>query len=252
MPRSIWNGTIAFGNVRVPVKLHTAVEPGGLSLREVHAGDAAPIRHLRFCTEEDREVPYSEVVKGYEVGDGEYVVLDREEIAAAARDRGRIIEIEEFVEAAEIDPVFHERTYHLGAGDDGRAYAVLREAMRRTGRAGIGRFSFRNREYLASIRARGAVIELHTLRFHDEVIDPSEIEVRSPGREPGERELKLAHRLIDSLREEFDPGAYADTYTAALMETIEAKAAGEKPPEKPRRSREESGDLSSALESSLG
>jgi DNA end-binding protein Ku len=252
MPRSIWNGTIAFGLMTVPVKLHTATESKTVSFREVHLDDGAPIEHRRFCSKEDKEVPYEQVVKGYEVEEDSYVVLDKDEIAAAAGDGAHRIDVEHFVDAAEIDPIFFDRTYYLGAGEDGAGpYRLLRDALEKTGRAGIGRFTFHDREYLTAVRARDGVLVLHTLRFADEIVPGSDIEVPAPGRGPGEREVEMARALVDTLHTEFRPEDYEDEYRAAVLAVIERKRKGEEivPEEEPAA--DDSGDLMATLQASL-
>lgn len=252
MPRSIWNGTITFGLVTVPVKLYAAIEPKTVRFREVHLSDGARIEHRRFCSEEQREVRYEEVVKGFEVAPGEYVELDRQEIAAAAQPRSHVVDVEAFVDAAAIDPVFYERAYYLGAGDAGEdAYRLLHEALGRSTRAAIGRFPFHNREYLAAIRPFGQVLALHTMRFADEVVPGEEIEVTAPQRRPEDREIRTAEQLVASLHREFDPRAYRDEYREGVLQLIERKAAGETivPPEP--EPRVEPPDLVAALEASL-
>src|SRR3954452_924561 len=202
MARSIWNGTIAFGLMTVPVKLHTATESKTVHFHEVHLDDGARIEHRRFCSEEDKEGPFKQVVQGGEVADDEYVVLDKEEVAAAAGDGAHRIDVEPFVDAADIGPVFFDKTYWLGAGDDGGGpYRLLHDALERTGRAGIGRFTFHDREYLTAVRARDGVLVLHTLRFADELVAGGEFDVAEPGRGPDKREVKMAASLIDSLHE---------------------------------------------------
>jgi DNA end-binding protein Ku len=252
MPRSLWNGTLTFGVIAVPVKLYTATESKTVHFREVHLDDGAKVEHRRFCSKEDAEVPYDEVVKGYEVREGEYVVLAKEEIEAAAGDKAHVIALEAFVEAAAIDPVFYERTYHLGAGDAGTdAYRLLRDALGRTGRAGLGRFTFHNREYLAAVRSRDGGLVLHTMRFADELVSGEDIEFEPPGRKPQPKEVEMAGRLVDSLHERFDPAKRKDSYREAVLELIERKAAG-KQPRKPReKPPEETPDLMAALEASL-
>jgi DNA end-binding protein Ku len=251
MPRSIWNGTISVGVVTVPVKLYTATESKTVRFREVHLRDGARIEHRRFCSRELREVPYEEVARGFEVAPGAYVLVGREEIAAA-RPRSHVVHIEAFVDDAAIDPVFYERAYFLGAGwGGGDAYGVLLEALRRAGRAAIGRFPFHNREYLAAIRPAGRVLGLHTMRFADEVVPGSEIAVAKPERDPAAREIEMARRLVASLHQEFDARAYHDEYREAVLGLIERKAAGETivAPEPERRHEPE--DLAAALEASL-
>jgi DNA end-binding protein Ku len=252
MPRSLWNGTVAFGLVSVPIKLYSARQTKTVHFHEVHAADAARIQHRRFCSREDVEVSYEEVAKGFEVAPGEYVLLDPDDVKAAAGPATHIIDVEHFVDAAQIDPVFYERTYFVGAGKDGEdAYGVMHDALERSGRAAIGRFTFHNREYLAAIRPRDGILALHTLRFADEVVAGEELEWEPPQRAPTEREAEMAAQLLSSLHEEFDPERYEDEYREAVLELIERKAAGQEvqPPEEPAP--EPPGDLSDALAASL-
>ena len=252
MPRSIWNGTIAFGLMSVPVKLHTATESKTVHFHEVHLDDGARIEHRRFCSKEDTEVPYKEVVKGYEVAPDEYVVVDKDEIAAAAGDRAHRIDVERFVDAADIDPVFFDKTYWLGAGKDGaQPYRLLHDALEQTGRAGIGRFTFHDREYLVAIRARDGVLVLHTLRFADELVPGTKIDVRTPSRGPSDREVKMAAQLIDTLHAKFRPERYEDEYRAAVLKVIEAKAKGEAIAPEDQPAADDSADLMAALQASL-
>ena len=228
MPRSIWNGTVAFGLMTVPVKLYTATESKTVSFREVHLDDGAHIEHRRFCSKEDKEVPYKEVVKGFEVSEDEYVVLDKDEVAAAAGDGAHRIDVEHFVDVSEVDQEYFDKTYYLGAGKDGeQPYRLLRDALEKTGRAGIGRFTFHDREYLTAVRERDGVLVLHTLRFADELVSGDDIEVGSPGRGPGEREVKMAGALVDTLHTTFKPEDYEDEYRAAVLAVVERKRAGE-------------------------
>jgi DNA end-binding protein Ku len=252
MPRSLWNGTITVGLINVPVKLYSATESKTVHFREVHLEDGAKIEHRRFCSAEDREVPYEEVVKGFEVGDGEYVVLEKDEIAAAAGDRAHVVALEAFVEAGAIDPVFYEKTYYAGAGDKGAdAYRLLHDALEQTGRAGLGRFTFHNREYLAAIRPLDGVLALHTMRFADELVPGKRIPYDAPGRKPRKQEVAMAGKLVDSLHERFDPGKRKDEYRAAVLDMIERKAAGKQPRKPKERPPEDTPDLMAALEASL-
>ncbi len=252
MARSIWNGTIAFGLAFVPIKVHSATEDHGVHFHEVHAPDGARIKHERLCSKEGKRVPYKQITHGYEVRSGEYVVLDKEEIDAAAGERSRLIELEEFVPGAEIDPVFYNRTYYLGAGKDGHdAYRLLHDALGRAERVGIGRWVFHNREYLVAVRPLERALVLHTMRFADELIDPGSIDLPAPSRKPAKREVEMAAKLVDSLHEQFDPTAFKDTYTKRVLALIEAKARGEEPelPDEPEAG--EAPDLMAALEASL-
>jgi DNA end-binding protein Ku len=251
MPKSIWNGTISFGLAHVPIKLYSATENKTVSFREVHLSDGAPIEHRRLCSKEGKEVPYKEVVKGYEVAEDEYVVLEKNEVKAAAGARGKVIEIEDFVPGDEIDPIFVEKTYYVGCRDDGEAYKVFQAALEETGRVGIGRFTFHDREYLAAVRPLDGVLALHTLRFHDEMVEAGDLEVTIPRKGPSKQEAKMAEQLVDSLHEEFDPTDYEDTYREAVLELVDRKAKGKKIERVEFEEREETDDLAAALKASL-
>jgi DNA end-binding protein Ku len=251
MPRSIWNGTISFGLAHVPIKLYSATESKTVHFREVHLSDGAPIEHRRICSKEGKEVPYKEVVKGFEVSEDEYVVLDKDEVKAAAGSRGKVVEIEEFVPEDAIDPVFYEKTYYVGCRDDGEAYRVFHEALKQAGRVGIGRFTFHDREYLAAVRSLDGVLALHTMRFHDEVVDAGELDVSIPRKGPSKQEVKMAEQLVDTLHERFDPTKYEDTYREAVLDLIDRKAKGKKIERVELEPREETDDLRAALEASL-
>ena len=250
--RSIWNGTIAFAGVFVPIKVHSASESKTVHFHEVHVDDQARIEHKRICPKEDKEVPYKEIVKGYEVSEGKFVVLEKEELDAAAGEQGRLVEIEDFVCAGDVDPVFFDKTYYLGAGEDGaQPYRLLLDALEQTGRAGIGRFTFHDREYLTAIRARDGVLLLHTLRFADELVPGKDIDVASPSRGPGDREVKMAAQLIDTLHERFKADKYEDEYRAAMLKVVEAKAKGEAIAPDDEPAADDSADLMAALKASL-
>jgi DNA end-binding protein Ku len=205
MPRSIWNGTITFGLVAVPIRVHAATEDKSIHFHQVHARDGARIRLKRICSKEHREVPYKEVAKGYEIREREYVLLSQGEIDAAAGERSRVIAIEEFVRAEEIDPVYYDHAYYLGtrqpSGARGVAasYRLLHDGLKKTGRTGVGRWVFHNREYLVAIRPLDGVLALHTMRFSDELVAGNELDIPTPSRVPTSRELELSTMLVDSL-----------------------------------------------------
>jgi DNA end-binding protein Ku len=251
MPRSIWNGTISVGLAHVPIKLYSATESKTVSFHEVHLKDGARLEHKRLCSKEGKEVPFKEVVKGFEVAPDEFVALTKEEVAAAAGARGKVIEIEDFVPDDHIDPVFFEKTYYVGSRDDGEAYRVFHEALKQTARVGIGRFTFHNREYLAAVRPLDDLLALHTMRFHDEVVRGDELEVERPAKGPSEQEVEMAARLVDSLYREFDPTDYEDSYREAVLELIERKANGEAVEVEAEEPEEETSDLMAALQASL-
>ncbi len=250
-PRSLWNGTITFGMVNVPVKLYTATESKSISFHEVHARDGSRIEHRRICPKDEKEVPNDDIVKGYEVSEGKYVVLEKDEIKAAAGDRGKVVELTEFVDAGEIDPVFYEKTYYVGSRDETEPYRLVFEALKKSGRAGIGRFTFHDREYLVAVRALDDVIAMHTMRFHDEVVDAGELELGKPSKNPTKREVEMASKLIDTLNEEFEPEAYKDTYRDSVLELIKRKGKGEEIDLDAEVEPEQGDDLMAALEASL-
>ena len=249
--RSIWNGTITFGLVNVPIKLFTATESKTVSFKEVHARDGAQLEHRRICSKEDKEVPYDQVVKGYEVSSGKYVVLESDEVKAAAGDRGKVVHLEEFVDAKEIDPVSFEKTYYVGSGEEKDAYRLLHEALKRSGRAGIGRFTFHDREYLVALRALDDVLVLHTLRFADEVVGAKDLDLPTGTRKPDKREVDMAAKLLESLQTDFDPTDYEDTYRDAVLDLIRRKAKGEEIDLMAEEEPEHGDDLMAALEASL-
>ena len=251
-PRSIWNGTITFGLVNVPIKLYTATESKTVSFSQVHVSDGAKIEHRRFCPKEDKQVDYDDTVKGYEVSADSYVVLSKDEVKAAAGDRGKVVHLEEFVDAADIDPVFYEKTYYAGSRDAEDAYRLLHEALRKSGRAGIGRFTFHDREYLVAVRALDDVIALHTLRFHDEVVDPDDLELDLGRAGPRPKEVEMATQLVDSLEQDFDPEAWEDSYREAVLDLIKRKGRGEEIDLVAEEEPEQGDDLAAALEASLG
>ena len=251
MPRSIWNGTITFGMVNVPIKLYSATESKTVHFHEVHLADGAKLEHRRICAKEDAQVPYEEIVKGYEVSEGKYVVLEQDEIKAAAGDRGKVIHLREFVKVEAIDPVFFEKTYYVGSRDEENAYRLIFEAMKKTGRAGIGRFSFHDREYLVAVRALEKVLVMHTLRFHDELVDAADLEIPSGGRAPTQKETKMAGQLVSSLAEDFRPESYEDEYRDAVLALIERKATGEEIDPVGEEEPAHGDDLAAALEASL-
>ena len=253
MARSIWNGTITFGLAAVPIKVHSATEDKGVHFHQVHAKDGARVKQVRIWSKEGKEVPYKQVAKGYEVRGGEYVMLDQEEIDAAAGEHSKVIVLDEFVQAEQIDPVFYDRGYYLGAGNDGQdAYRLLHDALERSERVGIGRWVFHNREYLVAVRPLDGVLALHTMRFGDELIDADSLDIPKPSRRPNRREIEMASKLVDSLHARFDPSSFRDAYRDRVLDLIKAKARGEEPdlPEAPEP--QEDQDLMSALEASLG
>jgi DNA end-binding protein Ku len=249
--RSIWNGTITFGLVNVPVKLYTATESKTVHFHEVHARDGAKIEHRRICPKEDKEVDFKDIVRGFEVEPDKYVVLEKEEIKAAAGDRGKVVHITEFVDTDAIDPVFFEKTYFVGSRDDADPYRLLHEALRKSGRAGIGRFTFHDREYLAAIRALDDVIALHTLRFHDELVPVDDLDLPKPGKAPSKAEVEMAGKLVSANESAFKADDFSDSYRDAVLDLIKRKSKGEEIDVMEQEEPAHGDDLLAALKASL-
>ncbi|HEU4944344.1 MAG TPA: Ku protein [Solirubrobacterales bacterium] len=256
MARAIWSGSISFGLLNVPVKLYSAVARRGISLREIRESDGARIRHRRVAEGTDEEVPYEKIVKAFEITPDRYVPLSKEEMASLDPKKTRAIEVQDFVEIAEIDPIYFDSPYYLGPADGAeRAYSLLARALVESGKVAIARFVFRNKEHLAAIRASDGVLTLTTMRFADEVVPPSDLEDVLPEGKPkvDKREVEMAEQLIDSLTRSFDPSAYRDEYREELLAMIERKAAGEEVMAAPQEDREptKAPDLMAALEESI-
>jgi DNA end-binding protein Ku len=255
MPRSIWKGTLAFGLVSVPVKLYSATVDRDVRFHQLHAPDHARIQQRRFCSAEDREVPYEEVVKGYEVAPERYVVVEPSELAALETGSSGAIEIEDFVRLDEIDPIYFDQPYLLAPNTGGaRPYRLLLEAMRTTGKVAIARIVLRSRQRLVAIRPRADVLTMTTMRFGDELQRAGELEeLQEADVEPTARELSVARKLVESIAEPFEISRYRDTYREALLELIDRKAGGEEilPLAPPRPQPLQAPDLMSALQASL-
>lgn len=225
--RSLWNGAIRFGLVNVPIKVYGAASSKQIRFRELHVKDGAPLEHKRVCSKEDEEVPFDEVVRGYETSPGRYVVLTKDEIQAPARERGKTIDLEDFVPADQIDPVYYDKPYWLGPQkDSSEAYSVLLAALEKTGLVGIGRFALRTREQLVALYPVDGALRISTMRFHDEVVEDDDLDLPQPAKKVSEKEAKMADALVSSLASEFDPSEYEDTYRERVLEVVEAKAAG--------------------------
>jgi DNA end-binding protein Ku len=256
MARAIWSGTISFGLLNVPVRLYSAVARRNIALREIRDSDSARIKHRRVAEGTDEEVPYERIVKAYELSPGQYVPLSKEEMAALAPEKTRSIDVQDFVEIGEIDPMYFDSPYYLGpAAGAEKAYSLLAAAMESSGKAAIARFVFRNKEHLAAIRPAVGVLTLTTMRFADEVVPASELEDSLPTEKPkvAKREREMAEQLIDSLSTKFDPAAYRDEYREQLLSLIESKAEGKEivatEAEAPKETK--APDLMAALEESI-
>jgi len=232
MARPVWQGAITFGLVNVGVGLYSATEEQSVSFHQFDKDTGKRVRNKRVAEGTDREVDYSDVAKGYETESGDHIIVTQEELEQVAPDTSRSITIDDFVELADIDPIYYERAYYLAPRDEANehAYALLREAMKRAGLAGIATLVMRNKQYLAAIRARDDVLVLNTMHFADEVRDPAETVGSLPGRrELPKRELDTAVRLISELTVEWDAARYHDTHRERILKLIEQKASGEEP-----------------------
>ena len=228
MPRPIWSGSISFGLVNVPVRLITAQSPKDVRFNQLHDADGGRIQQKRVCSVDGEEVPYDQIVKGYEVGSGQYVIIKPEELSALDPVATHTIDLEEFVDLDEIDPLYFERSYYLVP--DKRAekpYALLVEAMKSTNKVGLGRFVMRTKQYLAALRPKGDALVLSTMLYADEVL-PAESVEGLPGEEIelSERELHMAEQLVTTLTTEFDLAKYRDEYRDEVLAMIDAKSQG--------------------------
>jgi len=254
VPRPIWSGTITFGLVTVPVKLVTATRSQDVRFNQLEEGTGSRIRYRKVSEATGEEVPNERIVKGYEISPGQYVVVDQEEMDAFAPKATRMIEIEDFVDLDQIDPIFFDNPYYL-TPDRGAAkpYRLLLDAMADLEKVAVGRFVLRGKEHLVAIRPLGDALCIETMRYVDEVVPIEELEGLPDGEvEPTKRELDMAHQLIEALSGDFEPEKYHDEYREQMRELIEKKAAGEEIVSEPLV--EEPAkvvDLMAALEASL-
>ena len=231
MPRSIWKGAISFGLVTIPVNLYSAVERSEtLSFRLLHKKDNSRRAFQRVFKEEDVEVPWSEVVKGYEYAKGEYVVVTDEDFARARVPATQTFDVRAFVPASEVEDLYFDEPYYLAPNGRAavKAYALIRDALRDTGRLGVGTVVLRMREHLAALEPAGEALVLSTMRFAHEIRSPKELDLPKAGDGWTKKEMDLARQLIGTLASSWDPRQFRDTYTDVLREIIEAKAEGKK------------------------
>ncbi|HUA06711.1 MAG TPA: Ku protein [Solirubrobacteraceae bacterium] len=257
MPRALWTGSLSFGLVNVPVNVVAAARDLDLHFRQLHAKDGAPIEVQRWCSKENVEIPWEEITHGYELDDGGQVIVSDLELQAIEPRRTRTIEIEQFVDLADVDPMYFDHPYFLvpGSEDDGtlRAYRLLSEVMRKTDRAALGRLVMRAKEYLAIVRHRDAALTLTTMLFAAEIRDTKGVDAaHQKSHQPAPKELDAAVAVIEELSSEWDPGKHKDRYRARLKRVVDQKRKGEtikvpeegEPPEVPS-------DLMDALERTL-
>ena len=235
----------------VPVKVFGALEDKSIRFRELHVKDGSEVAHV-LVGSDGAEIPRERVAKGFEVAPDEYVVMTNDEIKAADQPARKAVELEDFVPGDQIDPVFYDKPYYLAPQKGAEeAYALLAAALEKTSRVGIGRVVLRARELLVSVRPVDGVLRMQVMRFADELVPGSEMDVDEPSKSPAKKEVQMASALIDTLAADFDPTKYEDTYRDRVLEVVRAKERGEeiKAPEEPKR--EEPDDLMAALEASL-
>jgi DNA end-binding protein Ku len=252
MPTAIWTGSISFGLVTVPVRLVSATRSQDVRFHQLEAETGARIRYRRVSEQTGEEVPNDQIVKGYELESGHYVVIEGDELAALKPKANRQIEIEDFVDLSEIDPIYFEQPYYLVPDKDAaKAYRLLAQVMEDEGKVAVGRFVLRSKEALVAIRPVDGMLCLETMRYADEVLAPDREQIDTEA-EPSERELDMARQLVSTLAGQFDPEKYRDEYREEVLALIDRKAAGEEivapaTPEEPAKVL----DLMAALEASL-
>ena len=255
MPRAIWSGAISFGLVNVPVKLYSATSPKTVRFHQLSSKTGARIKQKRVDPSTGEEVPYEEIVKGYELTPDRYVMIDPDELDALDPKATKTIDIEEFVDLSEIDPIYYDHSYYLAPTAGGvKAYRLLLDAMRESGKVGIGRVVLRSKQQLCALRPTGEVLTLTTMLWGDEVLSPDRLdELDSVEDAPAsDRELKMAEQLIGSLSAHFEPDKFQDEYRQRVLDLIERKAAGEEIAVQPQAEEPTPApDLMAALEASL-
>ena len=254
--RAIWKGSISFGLVNIPIALYPATRKEELKFRLLRAKDLSPVNYKRVAEKDGKEVPWDEIVKGYEYEKGNYVVLKDEDFQRVDLEATQTVDIQDFVDQEEIDPMFFYKPYYLEPQKGGdKAYVLLRETLAKTGKVGIAKVVIKTRQYLAGVKAEDSVLVLELMHFAEELADAGKLHLPKK-LEPGKRELDMAKALVDSMSSKWDSKKYHDDYREALMEVIEEKveAGGkeieEKPKSKPRPSTKVI-DLVSVLQESL-
>ena len=253
-PRSLWTGAISFGLVNVPIKMFTAVRKKDVRFHQLHAADGARIQQKRVCSADGEEVPYDDIVKGYEISPGKYVMIDPDELDNLDPQTTHSIDIEDFVDLDDIDPLYFDSSYYLVPDERAdKAYRLLHEAMTQSKKVGIAKVVMRTKQYLCAVRPVDDALVLTTMNFADEVVDAEDLD-GLPNRRTkvGDKELKIAQQLIDSLSSAWDPERYRDEYRDEVMDLIERKAEGEEIVVQPAAEKQAPViDLMAALEASL-
>jgi DNA end-binding protein Ku len=255
MARAIWKGSISFGLVNIPIALYPATRREELKFRLLRKGDLSPVNYKRVAEKDGKEVPWDQIVKGYEYEKGKYVVLKDEDFERVDLEATQTVEIQDFVHQEEIDPIFFYKPYYLEPQKGGdKAYVLLRDALKDSGKVGIAKVVIKTREYLAGVKPEDGVLVLELMHFADELADPEKLHLPKKT-EVGKREMNMAESLIDSMTSKWNPEKYKDDYREALMEVIEEKveAGGKEIEEKPKKAPKPTKviDLVSVLQKSL-
>lgn len=225
MPRAIWKGAISFGLVNIPVGLYSATRPGNeVKLRMLRESDQSPIKYKRVAEADDKEVAWEQIVKGYEYEKGQFVVLTKDDFDKVNVASNQTVDIRAFVDLSDIDPMFYDQPYFLAPEKGGdKAYALLREALKKSGKVGIAKVVIKTREHLAAVKPLGKALVLELMHFPDELAEPNELNL--PDIAPGKKELTMAEQLIASMTDKWKPGKWKDEYREAMMKLIEEKVA---------------------------
>ncbi|MEA2470577.1 MAG: end-binding protein Ku [Thermoleophilaceae bacterium] len=253
MPRSIWTGAISFGLVNVPVKLYSAVSKKTVRFHQLHEKDGVRIQQKRVCPADGEEVAYDQIVKGYEITPDQYVVVTPEELEAIEPRKTKTIDIEDFVDLEDIDPIYYDHPYYLLPGTGAaKPYKLLVTAMEEASKVAIARVVIRQKEQLVAIRPTGDILTMETMNFADEVVPHDKFdEAPDADVDTNKREVDMARQLIESLSAEFDPSKYTDTYRERVLELIERKAEGKEIAVQPVEEPQPVPDLMAALEASV-
>ncbi|MFZ5639105.1 MAG: Ku protein [Bacillota bacterium] len=250
--RTIWKGAISFGLVHVPVKLYPATERKDIKFNFLHEVCKTPVKYQRFCPTCETEVPQEQIVRGYEYEKGRYVILRDEDLENLPMDTARSVDIVDFVDLKEIDPVFFDKSYYLTPGDGGeKAYELLKQAMEKTGKIAVAKVVIRSKEALAVIRVYKGALVMETMFYPDEIRNVELLPELQYNVKINDNEIKMAESLIGSLSEPFAPEKYHNEYRKALMEVIQAKVAGEEVEVAPRPETAKVVDLMEALKASI-
>lgn len=251
--RAIWTGALSFGLINIPIRLYKAADDERLNFSLLHKKDLSPIKYARVCKLDGKEIPYADIVKGYEYEKGDYVVLTEEDFKRANVRKTKLIDVIEFTDEKEIDSIFFEKPYYIEPiKEASKAYVILREALRKSKKVGIAKFVLNNREHIGVLQPHGDILVLNQIRYQSQFRDASKLDIPSEDEKVSSKEITMALHLIDYLTAHFKPEEYHDTYQEELKEIIDQKAHGKKPKKKGKEPKvTEAEDIMSLLKKSL-